>query len=926
MNKKIIIFIIFSMLLSVLVFIIFTSENNVAYTDKEREWISKNKDKIFFMGYYNSPGEVLFVKKLCEILSKETGLKIVPYDDTWDNTMRLLKSGKLPMSSTMDMTPQRLKYINYTAPFKGLSAGIYSRLSRPIDQYEEIKGKNIGVIRSVKLLAMFEERYRGISFNTILYDDIESMIEGLRRGEIDGFISTKNYDESTRDFYYFNITTISKDNNHIGIHKDYPELYSIISKEVNYLIDIGWSSAVKEAINFELEKQHLAFDDVEITYLDTDPVVTIGIIEGCIFSGYKKDYLLDGIIPNVFDKIAFLTNIEFEYVFDSYDNLHKDQRIDLIATVGHHCKDCIYTNPMFSHTVSVLGREDVPFIKEVYDLEPYSVGVIANGPESDYIIQQMPQIDVQKYDDHIQLLGSVEEYQSEYVLLPNVVADAYIPQFQGLTYKGILYERFHYMMAKNTSNPALISVINKCLAVIDMESIVHEEVDGLVDDKTDDKIELIIAIGAIAVLVGIIINLLMKKRTSELKLMYTDKETCVNNRLWLEKKLKKDINKYTFFSVQLKDLFILKERYGQVIYEKALRTAIKAIEYNLQKRDLFAIIDKEKFVIAKVDTINTDAEGFARDLEKIFGEKILIYDMSYNFSGIVGWTTIEDDINNFNEVIECLNIAAYFSEKEGLPIRYSYGIFSKYKAKFDFDKQFVSAVMYEKLTVLFRYVYDKYGEVFALDTSVTCHLKDYGHLNSKSFYEATKRLGLAGQVDVIVLKNIIEQIKSWEKKGEKVCVMVSLSYETISNDNFMLWIIDVMDDLENMQLMIKLDGKILENNIEQLLFLEHENIGFIVKNFGSDVLNMVETRDFPTDIVCIDNDFILNIGEDKLYDEALDYVVSVAKKMDKKIMVKDVVSKNQYDVIITRDIDYISGNYIKSYVRGDEVFYEDTNY
>lgn len=924
MNKKNIIIIIFVMLLGVLVFTFFSSENKVTYTDEEREWISKNKDKIFFMGYYNSPGEVLFVKKLCQILSKETGLKIVPYDDTWDNTMRLLKSGKLPMSSTMDITPQRLEYTNYTPSFKGLSAGIYSRLNRPIDRYEDIKGKNIGVVRSVKLLAMFEEKYSGISFNTILYDDIASMVEGLRKGEIDGFISTKNYDESTRDFYYFNIPTISKDNNHIGIHKNYPELYSIVAKEVDYLIKIGWSDVVKEVINFELEKQHLSFNEVETASLDTDPVITVGMIKGNIFTGYEKDYLVYGIIPNIFEKITFLTDIEFEYVFDSYENLLKNERVDLIATVGHYDEDYIYTNPMFSHTISVLGRQDVPFIKEVYDLEPYSVGVLAHGPENDYLIQQMPQIDIKKYDDFTQLLGSAEACENEYVILPNVVADAYIAQFQGLTHKGILYERFHYMIAKN-SNPALISVINKCLAVIDMETIVHEEVDGLVGDKTDNKVALIVSIGAIIVLLSVTINLAIRKRATELKLMYTDRTTGVNNRIWIEKKLKKDINRYTFFSVKLKDLFILQERYGQVVYEKALRTAVKTIQDNLQRRDLFAIIDKEKFVIAKVDMINTEAEGFARDLGRIFGEKILIYDMSYNLSGIVGWTTIEDDINNFDEIIECLNIATYFSEKEGRPLRYSYGIFSKYKAKFDFDKQFVSAVMHEKLTVLFRNVYDKYGEVFALDTSVTCHLKDYGHLNSKSFYEATKRLDLASQVDVIVLKNIIEQIKSWENKGEMVCVMVSLSDETIANDNFMPWIIDVMDGLKNMQLMIKLDGKTLENHMEQLLFLEHESISFIVKNFGSDVLNMVEARGFSADIVCIDNDFILNIGEDKLYDEALEYVVSVAKKMDKKIMVADVVSKNQHDIIMTRDVDYISGNYIKSYVRGDEVFYEDTN-
>lgn len=63
---------------------------------------------------------------------------------------------------------------------KSLSSGIYSCLKNPINNYEDIKGKNIGVVKSVKFLSMFKEKYKGISFNTILYDDVGSMINGLK--------------------------------------------------------------------------------------------------------------------------------------------------------------------------------------------------------------------------------------------------------------------------------------------------------------------------------------------------------------------------------------------------------------------------------------------------------------------------------------------------------------------------------------------------------------------------------------------------------------------------------------------------------------------------------------------------------------------------------------------------------------------------
>lgn len=924
MNKKNIVIIVLFVLLGVLSFIFFPSKNKVTYTDEESKWISENKDKIFFMGYYNSPGEALFVKKLCQILSKETGLNIVPYDDTWYNNMWLLERGKIQMCSTLNVTPERLKYINYTTPFKGLSSGIYSTFNDPIDQYEDIKGKRIGIVKGVKYLDMFRENYKGISFNPIIYDDIDSMIKALRSWEIDGYISTKNYDESTRDFYYFNIPSISKNNNYIGVHKYYPQLYSIIAKQVDYLIEMGWGDTIREAINFELEKRHLPFNETEMEYLNTNPVINIGIIDGHILSGYKKDYSKHGIIPNVFKKIEFLTGVEFRYIFDSYKNLLKNEDVDLITTFKKNNEEFIYSNPIYSYEISVLGKKNMRLVKEVYDLEPYRVGVFANGPENEYLVQEMPKINIKEYNKFSKLIHSAEISKSEYILVPNILADAYLAQFKGLSRKGILYERFNYMMTRDNRNIALISLINKCLAVMDMDAIVHQEVEILVNYRTDDKATLVFVIGGILALVGITINLIIKKSSTQCRLMYTDRETGVNNRLWLEKKLKKDIDNYTFFEVKLKDLFILYECYGYMIYKKALRKAIKSIQEKLKDKDMFSIIDKETFVIAKANMIDSDAEVFAYDLERLFGERMLVYDMSYNLRGIVGWTTKEDDINELDGVLECLSMAIYFSEKKGKPVQYTYDIFIKYKERFEFDREFVSAVMNEKIEVLYRNVYDADNQIFALDTTVTCCLDNYGELNSKAFYEATKRLNFQSQVDVIMLKSMFNQLKTWEHQGKAINIMVSLSNETIEKDSFIPWLSEMMEGLENIQLLIKLDGNTLENHLEQFMFLDHENIDFLVKSFGSDVLNMIEIKKFPFDIVCIDNDYILNIGENKLYDDAFDYVISMAKKLNKKIMITDIMSKHQYDMIMKRDIDYVSGNYIKSYVRGEEIFYEHT--
>lgn len=119
--------------------------------------------------------------------------------------------------------------------------------------------------------------------------------------------------------------------------------------------------AVQKAISFELEKQNLRLNGAEKAYIADKPKVTIGLVKGYSFYGYEKNYTKHGIIPSFFDKISFLTDLQFEYVFDSYDKLMQNDKIDLIPAVGSGDNEAIYSNYMFSRVVNLKTFEDSYF-------------------------------------------------------------------------------------------------------------------------------------------------------------------------------------------------------------------------------------------------------------------------------------------------------------------------------------------------------------------------------------------------------------------------------------------------------------------------------------------------------------------------------------------------------------------------------------
>lgn len=927
MNKKIFALVVVLVIsLAGGLFMLFFNNEKLKLTDEELNWISENNNEIFFMGYYDSPGESKFVEKLCMSLSKDTSLKIVPYEDTWENNIYLLSKGKLPMVSTMNITPKRNEYTLFTSSFKGISSGIYAPIENSISTYKDISFKNIGIIKNVELLDDFTEKYPKIHFNTVFYDDLSSMIIGIEKKEIDGFISTKNYDQSMSVYHFFEIPTISKNNNHIGIHKDYPYLASIMSKEVDYIKSTGWSDIVKDAISFELEKQSIGFDNKELKYISNNPVITVGFIQDYMPYSYRDEYQMMGILPEIFEKMEYLLDARFSYYFDTYENLIKNDEIQIILDVSNSNSNFMYSHPLFKSSLIVVGKQEKPYIKQMYDLESYRVASVTQNPMNKIMLEEMPYINITAYSNYLDMIKLLKDDKIDYIIIPDIIANIYLSKETNITRKGIIDETIHYLSTKNKSDVALISIINKCVAVIDVDSIIINQKNLVENSDENRKTILTSGIFIIGFLLTIIINLMIKRRKTELELIYTERMTGVKNKLWLEKKIKKSDNSHIFFQLELKNFGLLKERYGTEFYDKCIRKATKAVAYNITDKEIFACIEKEKFVIGFLDLDENKMMKFANNLSKLFSEKIFIQNMIYNFEGYVGILTHHDDIQNFENIMECLDIATVYSRKKDRPVKYTYDLFIKYNDEMNFDKEFISLVVKEKIDVLYQSVFSKNsGKVFALDTYATCKLGEFGKLTHNNFKRSVQKLQLKTQVDKIVLAKIVDKILSFEKKGIVIKIMVDISSETIAKKNFIPWLKEMTREIKNSKLIIKIDNTSFENNNEKLTFTCSENIEFLMVDFNNSATSLMDFDEDFIDIISIDTDFLLNLSENELYEDGLDYIISVAKKLKKRVMVSEITLKNQFDIINKKDVDFISGKFLRRHLSEEETEFENIN-
>lgn len=905
MKKIASIIIIFSITIILVFFLYQRNDEKLSLTEEENNYISNNKDVTFQIGYYNSAYERLFVNKLCNKMSSDTGLKIVPYNDTWQNTMKLLKEGSLQMACNMNITNKRMNYLNFTNPFISLSSGVYSSYENPISNYRDLQNKTIGVIRNVSLLEDFAQVYPRINFKIEYYDNVDKVIDELDKGNIDGYISTKSYDEKIKGFYYFKVKSISKENNHIGVHKNDPFLYSIISKETDLLVNSGWDKTIKSVINFELERRLIEFSKQEKEYIKKGSVVTVGIPDGNMLYAYGEKYYPYGVIPAIFEKIDFLSDIDFIYRFDSYENLKIRDDVDIIvATNKNNLRRAI---PIFSNNVAIASRSDMPSIKEIYDIAPYVVGVIKGNPDIDNMKDEMPNLTIKTYDSYQLLFENIKSNEIDYAIMPLIVYDSLNSNFRGIVKKGSLDKQFHYGIVKNEVDFPLVNIINKCIAIIDVDKTVNDEILRMVQKEKNYKVDfmyfIVILFGAFLVIRYIIII-----RKKQINILYIDNKTGLNNVKWLKKKIRRKLDRYTYFMVEINELELLERYYGEKIYQKVLNRFIDIINQNISKEEYFVVTSKGQFIIAKTNMEHNKRINYLSKIKNLFGRSLLIYDMRYKYDISAASLKITEDILNFDMVKNYLLIALEVSKKRKNVVDFTYDIYSEYQEKINFDTELSKNILNENLQVNFRSVYDNDENHFAYTVQATCHLNQFGELSYTNFENSVKKLDLQEITDKIILKKIINKSEEYISSYETTKIFVNISEKTLMVESFFPWLEEQMKDLKNVQLKIMIDINTYEKLIEKEINIDLNRINFAIKDFAKDLVSDYIIKDIDIDIVILNKNVLIDIEEN--YDLIM-FIIDFLKKSNKKIMVSGVDSQNQHRALRDMNIDYLVGQYME---------------
>ena len=225
----------------------------IEFTKQEKEFL-KNNPVIYIsaMSYWpvDKNGKSLHIKYL-NLLNKYGHLNLQPvYYQYWSDGFNDAKNGITDGIMAVSFSKKREKYFFFTKAYNYTPYYLIVNKNSKIHSIEDIKGKNIFIAQNSILREVFKNK----DFNII---NVQHPYKKLANNEIDGMFVF--YIPKTKYINSFRIikTFVDKSGEeHMGISKKYPELYSIIQKVIK-VIPYSEIEKIRESV---YEKRIIAQD------------------------------------------------------------------------------------------------------------------------------------------------------------------------------------------------------------------------------------------------------------------------------------------------------------------------------------------------------------------------------------------------------------------------------------------------------------------------------------------------------------------------------------------------------------------------------------------------------------------------------------------------------------------------------------------
>lgn len=337
--------------------------------------------------------------------------------------------------------------------------------------------------------------------------------------------------------------------------------------------------------------------------------------------------------------------------------------------------------------------------------------------------------------------------------------------------------------------------------------------------------------------------------------------------------------------------------------------------------DIVARIGGDEFLILLHNIPDSFLPGIVSDrIIKSLSKPICINKNEFYIGASIGITVYPEDGESPDELIKNSDIAMYVAKTQGKN-HYQYYTASMNKAmieRHEIERKLRTALSKNQLFLVYQPQIDTITEkVYGVEALVRWDDPEEGIISPAVFIPIAEETGLIVDIGTWVLRQACLQIKNWQRNGcHNIKMSVNVSAIQFSKTDLPKLVADTLKetDLAPTFLDIEITETVIMENLERvcnaLRKIRKSGVTISLDDFGTGYSSLNYLRQFPLDILKIDQSFVTeinNISDDK--SAIIKAIIAMSHALGLKVIAEGIETESQYNKLSEWDCDIIQGYY-----------------
>ncbi|MCY6369439.1 putative bifunctional diguanylate cyclase/phosphodiesterase [Clostridium ganghwense] len=401
---------------------------------------------------------------------------------------------------------------------------------------------------------------------------------------------------------------------------------------------------------------------------------------------------------------------------------------------------------------------------------------------------------------------------------------------------------------------------------------------------------------------------------------FFNKKTFVNKLNEELKKARKYNRKCALFCIDFDNFKLVNDTLGHAYGDEFLKSISKELKRCVNKDDIISRFGGDEFNILQknIKGIDEVRELVNKILEK-FKNPVVVDDYAFDVTASIGIIIYPDDACSSDELLKKADIAMYKAKSNG---KNQYKFFKSYmneelKRKMHIQKKLKEAVENNSFSVYYQpQINTRTANISGIEALVRWINPEEGIISPNEFIPLAEENGLILPISEFVLRTACNKSKQWNtSRSSKLSISVNVSVIQLNQKDFVDIVKKIIEEtgVDPQYLILEITENILikslECNIRKLEKLRKLGVKIALDDFGKGYSSLSYIMDLPIDILKIDKCFVDDIVKNSKKQYIIHTIISLAQKINVKVVAEGVEIKEQYDILMKQNCDKIQGYY-----------------